>query len=338
MRKKISKNSSKNWRTHSAHVAICSSVYLLLQSCINMPAYHSLDDPFTARQWYAQTHGLDQPIIKDISPSSSSTITGTHIPKQDYSSPLVDSSQQYTVEKSDTLFSIAYRFEVDYRKLASANNIKSPFIIFPGQILDINAAKLIEDSQVDIDITVVNLPSDFIPPVEEIIATQVEEVPTPTLPTKPEVSINTPPQNSDSQKPVNKPTPTKPTISDASGWFWPSNGNIVRTFSDKGDISKGIDLEGQKGESVLAAATGTIVFVGAGPLGYGQLLIVQHDNQWLSAYSNLDKIVVKEKQIVKASEVIAEIGNDRSGNSILHFEIRRLGKPVDPMLYLPKRE
>ncbi|MCJ8313391.1 MAG: peptidoglycan DD-metalloendopeptidase family protein [Saccharospirillaceae bacterium] len=338
MRKKNSKNSSKNWRTNSAHVAICSCVYLLLQSCINMPAYHSLDDPFKARQWYANTHGLDKPVIKEIEVVPNTSNQATIINKPNQLNLEVDNNQQYTVKKSDTLFSIAYRFEIDYRKLASANHIKSPFIIFPGQILDLNAANLIEDSQVDIDITVVNLPTDFIAPIEVITTAKVEQTIKPIIASKPVVSINTPSKNNSSQNTVKKPTPPKTPAKETSGWFWPSNGNIVRTFSTTNDINKGIDIKGVKGESVLAAATGTIVFVGAGPLGYGQLLIVQHDNQWLSAYSNLEKIVVKEKQIVKASEVIAEIGNDRSGNSILHFEIRRLGKPVDPMLYLPKLE
>jgi len=303
-----------------------------------MPAYHSLNDPFTARQWYDQAHGLKTKIIKDIEIQTITSNTGATKNQPDPTSTKLENSQQYTVRKSDTLFSIAYRFEIDYRKLASANQIKSPFLIFPGQILDLNAAQLIEDSQVDITITVVNLPKDFIAPIEEIVATKVEEVPPPIIIEKPEVSINNTAQSDTSQKSVNKPTTPTPPNKDTSGWFWPSNGNIVRTFSTTNDINKGIDIQGIKGESVVAAATGTIVFAGAGPLGYGQLLIVQHDNQWLSAYSNLERIIVKEKQIVKASEVIAEIGNDRSGNSILHFEIRRLGKPVDPMLYLPKLE
>ncbi|BCE03191.1 lipoprotein NlpD [Marinicellulosiphila megalodicopiae] len=336
----LSKISSKYWRTQSLRVVICSGMFILVQGCINLPAYHSLDDPFTARAWYENKHGIDRHAnqIGKNSPSIQSQVNESiaEILPIDLDAHEKVDNHQYRVKKSDTLFSIAYGFELDYRKLATANNINSPFIIFPGQILNIDAAKSISDSQVDKSITVVDLPEDFVAPI-------IEEVPAPL-----EQIVITPPENSNavskntvaeippSQETVKKPTTSNPTIHQPSTWNWPAVGNIVRTFSDKGDINKGIDIQSIKGESVRVAATGTVVFAGTGPLGYGQLLIVQHDNQWLSAYSNLNKIVVKEKQIVKASEVIAEIGNDRSGNSILHFEIRSLGKPVDPMLYLPK--
>mgnify|MGYP000739781916 CR=1 FL=1 len=124
-----------------------------------------------------------------------------------------------------------------------------------------------------------------------------------------------------------------------TSWNWPHNGKIVRTFNPKQTQSKGVDMAGQLGEPVFAAAAGKVVFAGSGLRGYGNLVIIEHNQEFLSAYAYTNKILVAEMETVKAGQQIAEIGSSGTAKQpMLHFEIRRQGKPVDPALYLPKRK
>ncbi|MGA1665251.1 MAG: peptidoglycan DD-metalloendopeptidase family protein, partial [Burkholderiaceae bacterium] len=121
----------------------------------------------------------------------------------------------------------------------------------------------------------------------------------------------------------------------ASGWRWPSNGQVVSQFSEGG--RKGIAIAGAPGEAVFAAETGKVVYAGNGLRGYGNLVIVKHDNDLLSAYAHNRNILVKEGQLVKRGQQIAELGMTDADKPMLHFEIRKAGKPVDPLGYLPNR-
>jgi lipoprotein NlpD len=121
-------------------------------------------------------------------------------------------------------------------------------------------------------------------------------------------------------------------------WQWPVTGSVIRRFSVSGAVvNKGLDIAGRQGDPVLAAASGKVVYSGPGMIGYGNLIIIKHDDTVLSAYAHNSKLLVSEGETVKAGQRIAEIGSSGTTRHQLHFEIRRNGKPVDPLLYLPKR-
>ena len=121
---------------------------------------------------------------------------------------------------------------------------------------------------------------------------------------------------------------------DKLDWVWPAKGKVVTGFSETANL-KGIDIAGASGEPVIASAAGKVVYVGSGLRGYGKLVIVKHNKTWLSAYAHNREILVKEGQQVTKGQKIAEMGNTDADVVKLHFEIRRLGKPVDPARYLP---
>ena len=118
-------------------------------------------------------------------------------------------------------------------------------------------------------------------------------------------------------------------------WTWPASGKLVGTFSEGGN--KGIDINGKAGDAVLAAGGGKVVYSGTGLRGYGKLVIVKHNNTYLTAYAHNQNVLVKEGQSVSKGQKIAEMGNTDADQVKLHFEIRRQGKPVDPLKHLPQR-
>ena len=139
-----------------------------------------------------------------------------------------------------------------------------------------------------------------------------------------------------SEPPPKAPAAAAPDIDDDEkiDWVWPAKGKVVVGFSETANL-KGIDIAGASGEPVIASAGGKVVYVGNGLRGYGKLVIVKHNKTWLSAYAHNREILVKEGQQVTKGQKIAEMGNTDADTVKLHFEIRRLGKPVDPARYLP---
>ncbi len=130
---------------------------------------------------------------------------------------------------------------------------------------------------------------------------------------------------------------SKPVAAGGEGinWMWPGNGKVLAGFNES--TNKGLDISGSIGDPVLAASGGQVVYVGSGLRGYGNLVIIKHNNNFLSAYAHNKEVLVKEKQTVQKGQKIALLGNSDSDKPMLHFEIRRQGKPVDPMKYLPPR-
>jgi lipoprotein NlpD len=139
-----------------------------------------------------------------------------------------------------------------------------------------------------------------------------------------------------STRPVPPPVVVAPPVSPFA-WRWPTEGTVVGRFVGGEPTKQGVDIAGSEGAPVRAAADGTVVYSGAGLVGYGELVIVKHGDQWLSAYGHNRKRLVNEGQLVKAGEPIAEMGHSGAPRDMLHFEIRYTGKPVDPLLYLPPR-
>ena len=144
------------------------------------------------------------------------------------------------------------------------------------------------------------------------------------LPLRPEAPVDT----------TRIPSPSGDTGDDHLDWTWPAKGKVVTGFSDTANL-KGIDIAGKAGDPVYASAAGKVVYAGSGLRGYGKLIIIKHNKTYLSAYAHNREILVKEGQQVAQGQKIAEMGNTDTDQVKLHFEIRRLGKPMDPARYLP---
>lgn len=137
--------------------------------------------------------------------------------------------------------------------------------------------------------------------------------------------------------PARPAAPVAAPVSSGFAWRWPADGVVVGTFVSGETTKQGVDIAGASGQAVRAAADGVVVYSGAGLVGYGELIIIKHNDQWLSAYGHNRKRLLNEGQNVKAGQQIAEMGRSGAARDMLHFEIRYNGKPVDPLLYLPKK-
>jgi lipoprotein NlpD len=132
-------------------------------------------------------------------------------------------------------------------------------------------------------------------------------------------------------------TVPKPATAGVPAWRWPTSGQVVGRYVAGDQTQQGINIAGSAGQDVLAAGDGVVVYSGAGLVGYGELIIIKHSDEWLSAYAHNRKRRVTEGTRVHAGDVIAEMGHSGASRDMLHFEIRRNGKPVDPLAFLPRR-
>lgn len=221
---------------------------------------------------------------------------------------------QHVVRPGETLYSIAWRYGRDYRELGDANDIGPPWTIKAGQVLRLD--KRGDPSRV------ASGPSAT--PETRQRNTSVSPRPAPR--TSPPAATKKP-----------KPAPrSSQTVSNVT-WRWPHVGTVLASYSTSGKVNKGLDIAGNPGDPVRAAAGGQVVYAGNGLLGYGNLIIVNHNEHYLSAYAHNRKILVQEGEDVKPGQVIAELGSSGADRPKLHFEIRKNGNPVDPMGYLPSR-
>lgn len=227
---------------------------------------------------------------------------------------------QYIVKPGDTMFSIAFRYGWDYKELAARNNIPAPYTIRPGQPIRFNSGSTGST-------TVVSSPSSS-------SKTTVTRRP-----------VGTPvPSVSGGKVVTSAPSSTTTTVTTvpaaertAGGWTWPANGVLIGKFASNGSLNKGIDIAGDLGQPVFAASGGAVVYAGSGLRGYGELIIIKHSDTYVSAYGHNRRLLVREGQQVKAGQAIAEMGSTGTDRVKLHFEIRRQGKPVDPLQFLPRR-
>lgn len=227
-------------------------------------------------------------------------------------------SGQYVVRRGDTLYSIAFRFGWDWKALAARNNIPSPYTIRVGQAIRFDGKSRGGQS---------------VAATTPIVVTS-SPVKTPAVPEQ------TAPVNRPTQVPVVQPpanTPVQAVSRSASGWAWPAGGTLTGRFSSNGSLNKGIDIAGELGQPVLAASDGSVVYAGSGLRGYGELVIIKHSDTYVSAYGHNRRLLVREGQQVKVGQTIAEMGSTGADRVKLHFEIRRQGKPVDPLQFLPRR-
>jgi lipoprotein NlpD len=215
----------------------------------------------------------------------------------------------HVVEKDETLFSIAWRYGRGFKELASANNIPAPYLIKPGQIIKLE--------------------------VSEQVYRKRDHSVGKTASVAPNVTERKQKSNSGYKKTTSK----KPNNLKNIKWQWPHVGPILAKYKTQGSghsINKGIDIGGRVGDSIFAAASGEVVYAGDGLLGYGNLIIINHNQRYLSAYGHNRAIFVKEGEKLNAGQKIAEMGK-KTQRAIVHFEIRRDGQPVDPMRYLPNK-
>ncbi|ASC86319.1 peptidoglycan DD-metalloendopeptidase family protein [Pseudomonas fragi] len=216
---------------------------------------------------------------------------------------------QYAVRRGDTLFSIAFRYGWDWKALAARNNIAAPFTIVPGQVIRFDGRSGSQPAGAT-STTVVSSSSGS---KTTVIKRQGTVASTPA------------------------PAPALPAGPAPKGWGWPSNGILIGKFSSNGSLNKGIDIAGDLGQPVLAASDGSVVYAGSGLRGYGELIIIKHSDTYVSAYGHNRRLLVREGQQVKVGQTIAEMGSTGTDRVKLHFEIRRQGKPVDPLQFLPRR-
>ncbi|AOE64192.1 peptidoglycan DD-metalloendopeptidase family protein [Pseudomonas corrugata] len=224
---------------------------------------------------------------------------------------------QYVVRRGDTMFSIAFRYGWDYKSLAARNNIPAPYTIHPGQAIRF-------DGRSGSTPTAVVTQSDTTPSSSSKTTVIRRPIGAATT-TVPSVA----------SKPA--PAPLPPAGPAPTGWGWPSSGVLIGKFSSNGSLNKGIDIAGDLGQPVLAASDGTVVYAGSGLRGYGELVIIKHSDTYVSAYGHNRRLLVREGQQVKVGQTIAEMGSTGTDRVKLHFEIRRQGKPVDPLQFLPRR-
>ncbi len=227
---------------------------------------------------------------------------------------------QYAVKRGDTLFSIAFRYGWDYKALAARNNIPVPYTIRPGQVIRFDGSSSAPAT------TVVTTQSGA--SASSSSRTTVTRRPLTTAPTT---------TASSAAIPVPSPTPVPAGERTQGGWAWPANGVLIGKFASNGSLNKGIDIAGDLGQPVFAASDGAVVYAGSGLRGYGELVIIKHSDTYVSAYGHNRRLLVREGQQVKVGQTIAEMGSTGTDRVKLHFEIRRQGKPVDPLQFLPRR-
>jgi len=273
----------------------------------------------------------------------------------------------YTVKKGDTLYSVGLEFGYDYKEIAQHNNIQPPYVIRVGQQLKLpKAADAAAPATEAVAVTTplktestasakpLGEPPTYAEPKagkepyseQAMAAAKSAETAPKALPAKPEKTAEKPlekpaekpaeaakPEAAKAETPAEKNAP--PLADDESvEWAWPVNGKTLAGFSESAS-AKGIDIGGTAGQAVHAAGPGKVVYSGSGLRGYGKLIIIKHNKTYLSAYAHNSQILVKEGQEVTKGQKIAEMGNTDTDRVKLHFEIRRLGKPVDPARYLP---
>jgi lipoprotein NlpD len=266
----------------------------------------------------------------------------------------------HTVKRGETLASIALQYGLDYRELAAWNNIVNPNRLEVGRVLVLAASTGSSSTATTASVTtpittplaipgtpiesrpLANTPTAKVEPRASKVPfsdralsqmNAVESGPSPLAGDAPPPIVAIAPPSAPATPVPPEPEKTSPgTDGEDVDWIWPAKGKVLAAFND---ASKGMDIAGKKGAPIVAAASGRVVYAGAGLRGYGKLVIIKHNETWLSAYAHNDNILVKEQQDVRKGQKIAEMGSSDADQVKLHFEVRRQGKPIDPVKVLP---
>ena len=253
---------------------------------------------------------------------------------------------QYKVKKGDSLYAIAFKYGLDYKQLARVNQIKPPYIIKIGQVLSLQeSARFFIDSSDHQNQSFFQVKKMPVYPPENAEKKIVQTI---------QVDSYKPKSDSDRKNNRKKSVIAEKTTSNSLQnrleiqnrknnqphkveWLHPVEGRITKTFSMSGRQNKGIDYSAQLGTDVVSSRSGEVVYAGSRLKGYGKLIIIKHDDAYLSAYAHNRTIKVKEGDIIKQGQKIAEVGQTGTQSPRLHFEIRRFGKPVDPLSLLARQ-
>lgn len=211
---------------------------------------------------------------------------------------------EHRVQNGETLYAISFRYGWDYRDVAAWNGLRPPYTVYQGQLLRV-------------------LPPDG--DFRRHAVAGPAPPPTAVPSTSPAVAAQSPPPTA---------AITRPPA--AIQWRWPTAGSLLHGYSDSDAGLKGIDIGGRLGQPVQAAAAGRVVYAGSGLLNYGNLVIIKHDDNYLSAYGYNRQLRVQEGDEVRAGQTIADMGSKGNGEILLHFQIRYDGRPMNPLLYLPR--
>ena len=333
------------------------------------PTYQPVQQPAAAQPKPTPAPAPVQPQTKTVTKTvSDCTSSGAiNVPRNpntnapDYSQIQKGSykGNTYKVNKGDTMFLIAYLTGMDVKDLASMNNMKEPYSLSVGQTLKIsNCSTKTVTTTVPVKTTAPAAPTaptepevtytpgangtqigsdgTVIGPIKSGVATGGASTPaftnkTPSTP----VTTTTQVETTTNDTPINANV-VAPVASNVA-WQWPTQGNVLQGFSNSDGGNKGVDISGSRGQAIKAAASGRVVYAGNALRGYGNLIIIKHNDDFLSAYAHNDKILVSDQQEVKAGQEIAKMGSTGTNAVKLHFEIRYKGKSVDPVRYLPRR-
>ena len=220
------------------------------------------------------------------------------------------------VERGDNLYSISFESGLNYIEVAKWNGIEGPdYTIHPNQVIKLSDP----GAQLTTEVVEPVASQSNLPIVDETVAVSSQ-------PSAPETTTSTQPTSAEvvSTKAVS-----------SSGWIWPTEGTVIRNFSTANNVN-GIQIAGEQGTPIVAAASGEVVYSGTGLPGYGRLIIVKHDQRYLSAYAHNSRVVVNEGDTVQQGQKIAEMGDSDTDRVKLHFEIRLDGNPINPRKHLPK--
>ena len=274
------------------------------------------------------------------------------IPKGSYTG-----GSTYTVKRGDTLFYIAWVTGNDFRDLAQRNNIPAPYALNVGQVLQVGnasgqpitgenavsqasarasggATATTTSAQKSTAVVASQPTITYSESSGEQSATKMLPNNKPATTTSTVVAPVTAPTTVSTTQPTASSTSTSSPI---SSWRWPTDGKVIENFSGAEGGNKGIDIAGSKGQAIVATADGRVVYAGNALRGYGNLIIIKHNDDYLSAYAHNDTMLVREQQEVKAGQKIATMGSTGTSSTRLHFEIRYKGKSVNPLQYLPQR-
>lgn len=232
----------------------------------------------------------------------------------------------YTVKPGDTLIRIGLEYGQSWKDIARWSNLENANVIEVGQVL-----RVVPPGNTD------STRASTTTAAATSAATAGKTGSTTAKAGAPAPTASTPTASASEPAPTPAPAPAAPAVAgdDSMNFIWPASGTLIAGFDEA--RNKGYDIGGRAGDPVLAAADGRVVYVGAGLRGYGNLIILKHNNTFLTAYAHNQTLLVKEDQNVRRGQKIAEMGSTDTDRVKLHFEIRRQGKPVDPARYLPSR-
>jgi lipoprotein NlpD len=226
----------------------------------------------------------------------------------------------YTVKAGDTMIRIGLETGQNWKDLVRWNNLENPNVLEVGQVLRVAPP-----------------PSEAATATRPVAAARIETRPLESRPVTPAAGA-APPSTTAAPAPVATQQPASVALRDPDdevNWQWPAAGQVIAGFEE--GKTKGLVFAGKAGDAVNAAADGKVVYAGSGLRGYGNLIILKHNNTYLTAYAHNQTLLVKEDQMVKRGQRIAEMGATDAARVQLHFEIRRQGKPIDPAKLLPPR-